>query len=102
MRAAKDLVDPSNTSPIKSTSNSETTVVASDEPDVNSGTRQGVHAPVAGSAEILSVEGKGQKIMGRMVGCKGLQQEGDQKVTSAEALKRGEAREGGSSGVEGL
>ncbi|KAF8448243.1 hypothetical protein BDZ91DRAFT_803186 [Kalaharituber pfeilii] len=97
--------------PVGTTSHSDTTVVgggpgASDIPDPNTsvdeGTRQGPYVPRAGTAGILSMEGKSERLMGKMVGCKGMQEEGDKKVETAEGLKRAGARGGGSGGIEGL
>lgn len=109
MRAAKQHhdIDPSTAPPVTSTSNSDTTVVGGGsrgegmESNIDSGTRQGAHQPAAGGTGFLSMEGKVERTMGNLVGCKGMQEEGAERVASAEALRRNQARGGGSGGIEG-
>ncbi|KAF8455191.1 hypothetical protein BGX38DRAFT_1169601 [Terfezia claveryi] len=104
MRAAKQHIDPNKPArPVTSTSNSDTTVVAGGggtDSNVDSGTRQGMDQPATGGPGFMSMEGKVEKTMGRLVGCKGMQEEGVEKVASAGALRRNEARGGGSGGIE--
>lgn len=68
--------------------------------NVDAGTREGAQQPITGSAGMMSMGGKAEKTLGSMVGCKGMQHEGAQKVAGAEALRRSQARGGGSGGVE--
>lgn len=106
MRAANQHIDPNNAArPVTSTSNSDTTVVAGgggtdSNVDVDSGTRQEMDQPATGRPGFMNIEGKVERTMGKLVGCKGMQVEGAEKVASAGALRRNEARGGGSGGIE--
>ena len=51
---------------------------------------------------MLGLEAKVERGVGKVVGCKGMQEEGARKATRAEGLRREEARGGGSGAVEGF
>lgn len=104
----KQNQDTSNSHPIVSTSNSDTTVVAGSHSEdatkdqVDAGTRQALHHPVTGSSKVVGLEGKVERGFGKAFGSKGMQEKGAQKVAKAERLQRDEARGGGSGAIEGI
>ena len=96
MRAARQHIDPNTAArPVTSTSNSDTTVVAGGgggggetDSNVDSGTRQRVNQLATGGSSFMSMEGNVGRTMGNLVGCKGMQEEGAERVASVEALRR--------------
>ena len=59
-----------------------------------------MNQPATGRPGFMSIEGKVERTVGNLVGCKGMQKEGAEWVASAEALRGNEAKGGGSGEIE--
>ncbi|KAF8423311.1 hypothetical protein EV426DRAFT_603042 [Tirmania nivea] len=105
IQAARQHIEPQCAArPVTSTSNSDTTVVAGGgvtAGSIDSGTQQRMSQPATSVPGPMSMEGNVERTVGNLFQCKGMQDEGVERVASAEALRRNKARVGGSGGIEG-